>query len=365
MENEKEGFPITAIREVKLLKNLSHANVVNLKEIVTSPAHDGNQNKGSIYMVFEYLDHDLVGLMERPGHTRFPIAQTKCYMLQLVRGIAYIHKSSVLHRDIKGSNLLINNRGELKIGDFGLARTCTIEKGQMLTNRVITLWYRPPELLLGANVYGPEVDMWSVGCLIAELIIGKAILPGRNEADQLDKIFHLCGHPREPIEGAEPSELDWPGVSSLQSFSILKKDPKSKRRLGDYLRSQQSMTDQAIDLICKLLTLDPKKRPTAVQVGTHDWFVAEDPLPAKPEDLPRYEASHEYQAKKRKQEARAAASGGAAGPGAGGGAAGRPQDRAQVHHHHHIHHHDSKRARHGGAQPAQPWSGPPSGPGRR
>jgi len=149
---------------------------VNLKEIVTSRAHTSNQNKGSIYMVFEYMDHDLTGLAERPGLT-FTVPQVKCYMKQLLTGLYYCHRNNVLHRDIKGSNLLIDNQGNLKLADFGLARPYSNENANPLTNKVITLWYRPPELLLGTQTYGPAVDMWSAGCIFAELLYGKPILP--------------------------------------------------------------------------------------------------------------------------------------------------------------------------------------------
>lgn len=188
MENEREGFPITAIREIKILKKLHHENVLKLKEIVTSPGRekdeqghpDGNKYRGGIYMVFDYMDHDLAGLSDRPG-LRFSIPQVKCYMKQLLTGLHYCHVNQVLHRDIKGANLLINNEGILKLADFGLARSFSSDHNGNLTNRVITLWYRPPELLLGATKYGPAVDMWSVGCIFAELLYGKPILNGNNE----------------------------------------------------------------------------------------------------------------------------------------------------------------------------------------
>lgn len=189
MDNEKEGFPITAIREIKILKKLQHDNVIKLKEIVTSQGPEGdeqeklgvdsNKYKGNIYMVFEYMDHDLTGLADRPG-LRFTIPQIKCYMKQLLTGLHYCHINQVLHRDIKGSNLLIDNEGNLKLADFGLARSFSGDHNANLTNRVITLWYRPPELLLGATKYGPAVDMWSVGCIFAELLYGKPILLGKN-----------------------------------------------------------------------------------------------------------------------------------------------------------------------------------------
>ncbi|BBG93563.1 cyclin-dependent kinase C, partial [Prunus dulcis] len=180
-----EIFPITAIREIKILKKLHHENVINLKEIVTSPGpekddQDGNKYKGGIYMVFEYMDHDLTGLADRPG-MRFSVPQIKCYMRQLLTGLHYCHVNQVLHRDIKGSNLLIDNEGNLKLADFGLARSFSNDHNANLTNRVITLWYRPPELLLGATKYGPAVDMWSVGCIFAELLHGKPIFPGKDE----------------------------------------------------------------------------------------------------------------------------------------------------------------------------------------
>jgi cyclin-dependent kinase 12/13 len=188
MDNEREGFPITAIREIKILKKLHHENVIHLKEIVTSPGRDrddqgkpdNNKYKGGIYMVFEYMDHDLTGLADRPG-LRFTVPQIKCYMKQLLTGLHYCHVNQVLHRDIKGSNLLIDNEGNLKLADFGLARSYSHDHTGNLTNRVITLWYRPPELLLGATKYGPAIDMWSVGCIFAELLNGKPILPGKTE----------------------------------------------------------------------------------------------------------------------------------------------------------------------------------------
>ncbi|RDX73795.1 Cyclin-dependent kinase C-1, partial [Mucuna pruriens] len=197
MDNEREGFPITAIREIKILKKLHHENVIKLREIVTSPGSfqdlnvlrkmnrggqaNGRKYKGGIYMVFEYMDHDLTGLADRPG-MRFTVPQIKCYMRQLLTGLHYCHVNQVLHRDIKGSNLLIDNEGNLKLADFGLARSFSNDQNANLTNRVITLWYRPPELLLGTTKYGPAVDMWSVGCIFAELLQGKPIFPGKDES---------------------------------------------------------------------------------------------------------------------------------------------------------------------------------------
>ncbi|GAA0142271.1 non-receptor serine/threonine protein kinase [Lithospermum erythrorhizon] len=298
MDNEKEGFPITAIREIKILKKLQHENVIKLKEIVTSTGPeadeeakpDSNRGKGNIYMVFEYMDHDLTGLSDRPG-LRFTIPQIKCYMKQLITGLHYCHVNQVLHRDIKGSNLLIDNEGNLKLADFGLARSFSNDLNANLTNRVITLWYRPPELLLGATKYGTAVDMWSVGCIFAELLQGKPILPGKNEPEQLNKIFELCG---------SPDEINWPGVSKIQWYSKFKPARQMKRRVREVFRH---FDRHAIDLLDKMLTLDPSQRITAKDALDAEYFWT-DPLPCDPRSLPKYESSHEFQTKKKRQQQR-------------------------------------------------------------
>ncbi|XP_075510372.1 cyclin-dependent kinase C-1-like isoform X1 [Primulina tabacum] len=298
MDNEKEGFPITAIREIKILKKLEHDNVIKLKEIVTSPGRegvgqgnpDGNKYKGSIYMVFEYMDHDLTGLADRPG-LRFSIEQIKCYMKQLLTGLHYCHVNQVLHRDIKGSNLLIDNEGNLKLADFGLARSFSNDHNANLTNRVITLWYRPPELLLGATKYGPSVDMWSVGCIFAELLYGKPILPGKNEPEQLNKIFELCG---------TPDEVNWPGVSKIPWYNKFKPVRQMKRRTRELFRH---FDRHALELLENMLVLDPAKRISAKDALDAEYFWT-DPLPCDPKSLPKYDSSHEFQTKKKRQQQR-------------------------------------------------------------
>ncbi|XP_024963795.1 cyclin-dependent kinase C-2-like isoform X1 [Cynara cardunculus var. scolymus] len=298
MDNEREGFPITAIREIKILKKLHHENVIKLKEIVTSPGPekdeqgrpDGNKYKGGIYMVFEYMDHDLTGLADRPG-MRFSVAQIKCYMRQLLTGLHYCHVNQVLHRDIKGSNLLIDNEGNLKLADFGLARSFSNDHNGNLTNRVITLWYRPPELLLGTTKYGPAVDMWSVGCIFAELLHGKPIFPGKDEPEQLSKIFELCG---------APDEINWPGVSKIPWYNNFKPTRPLKRRLREVFRH---FDRHALELLEKMLTLDPSQRISAKDALDAEYFWI-DPLPCDPKSLPKYESSHEFQTKKKRQQQR-------------------------------------------------------------
>lgn len=302
MDNEKEGFPVTAIREIKILKVLNHKNVVQLKEIVTSKASEYNHGKGSIYMVMEFSDHDLTGLTD--AGTRFTTPQIKCYMKQLLEGLAYCHKNRVLHRDIKGSNLLINNQGQLKLADFGLARPFD-DTGRQLTNRVITLWYRPPELLLGSQLYGPAVDMWSVGCIFAELLLKKPILPGKNEFEQIDKIFKMFG---------TPTEQTWPGLTKLHYYQMVATQCGNQPYPNRFNEQFGMLDKKAQELLAALLAMDPSKRITAKQALDNDYFW-EAPYPSKPEDLPKYAQSHEYTAKKRRQDAaKAGGAGGAAQP---------------------------------------------------
>ncbi|KAF2284417.1 hypothetical protein GH714_021634 [Hevea brasiliensis] len=324
MDNEREGFPITAIREIKILKKLHHENVIKLKEIVTSPGPekdeqgrpDGNKYKGGIYMVFEYMDHDLTGLADRPG-MRFSVPQIKCYMRQLLTGLHYCHVNQVLHRDIKGSNLLIDNEGNLKLADFGLARSFSNDHNANLTNRVITLWYRPPELLLGTTKYGPAVDMWSVGCIFAELLHGKPIFPGKDEPEQLNKIFELCG---------APDEVNWPGVSKIPWYNNFKNKANEETSKGGFQTLMTSVPfallflpllfsaflnslfcvsfdRHALELLERMLTLDPSQRISAKDALDAEYFWT-DPLPCDPKSLPKYESSHEFQTKKKRQQQR-------------------------------------------------------------
>ncbi|KAK9459265.1 kinase-like domain-containing protein [Lipomyces oligophaga] len=293
MHNEKEGFPITAIREIKILKQLDHLNVIPLLEMTIERGvwEKNKKHRGSICMVTPYMDHDLAGLLENSTVT-FTLPQIKCYMVQLLEGIKYLHDNQILHRDIKAANLLIDNQGILKIADFGLARKFEEDPPQPgdrgaqparreYTNCVVTRWYRPPELLLGERKYTSAIDMWGVGCIFGEMYRRKPLLIGNSDMDQLLKIFQLCG---------SPTQETMPGWDLLPDAGGVHFGPIKRVLEIEYT---QKMGSHGTMLFAEMLKLDPLKRITAVNALEHPYFKI-PPLPANPHDLPTYASSHEY-----------------------------------------------------------------------
>ncbi|XP_057817783.2 probable serine/threonine-protein kinase At1g54610 isoform X1 [Cryptomeria japonica] len=270
-------------REIQVLRRLDHPNVVKLEGLVTSGV------SCSLYLVFEYMEHDLAGLAACPG-IKFTEPQVKCYMQQLLWGLDHCHSRGVLHRDIKGSNLLVDNGGILKIADFGLATFFHPDQRQALTSRVVTLWYRPPELLLGATDYGVAVDLWSTGCILAELLSGKPIMPGRTEVEQLHKIFKLCG---------SPSEEYW-RKSKLPHATIFKPQHPYKCCIAEAFKD---FPPSALVLLETLLAIEPADRGRADGALKSEFFTTK-PLPCDPSSLPKYPPSKEFDAKIRAEEAR-------------------------------------------------------------
>jgi len=268
MKNEKEGFPITALREIKILKQLKHPHVLAVKEIVYSEA--GDHDQGSIFLVFEFMEHDLGGLLNRP--VRFSGPEIMCLTKQLLEGLNYIHLNRIMHRDMKAANLLLNNRGILKIADFGLARGCE-KVNSRYTATVCTRWYRPPEILLGERRYTTAIDVWGVGCILAELFVGHPILQGGrrdaktemdNDLDQYLEICKLCG---------TPSIENWPGYAALPASNFAVPKVEYKRNIHKtFTKEKLRGLASAASLIDVLLTLDPQKRPSAGAALDHEFF---------------------------------------------------------------------------------------------
>ncbi|KAG9287445.1 hypothetical protein G9A89_023817 [Geosiphon pyriformis] len=287
LDKEKNGFPITSLREVATLLSAKHPNIVNVREIVVG------ETLTQVFIVMDFVEHDLKSLME-DMHGPFLHSEIKTIMLQLLSAVAMLHDNWIIHRDLKTSNLLLNNRGQIKVADFGLARSYGSPLGKM-TELVVTLWYRAPELLLGVKKYSTAIDIWSVGCIFGELVNKEPLLPGRSEIDQLDKIiikkrsrfldywelrmkgygqgFHYC---------QTPGVLIW--LNSLIEDNKLSLDAGRK----NHLRSRfPYLSENGIDLMSKMLTYDPAKRITAEEALKHPYFI-ERPAPKDPEMFPTW-----------------------------------------------------------------------------
>ncbi|KAF0924489.1 hypothetical protein E2562_010136 [Oryza meyeriana var. granulata] len=269
---EMDGARFMA-REITVLRRIGHhPNVVRLQGIACSRV------SCALYLMFEYLDHDLTGILSAHG-AGFSLSQVKCYMKQLLAGLDHCHSHGILHRDLKGSNLLLNNEGELKIADFGLASTFDPKSKKPMTSQVVTLWYRAPELLLGATSYGVGVDLWSAGCILAELLIGRPIFPGRTEVEQLHRIFKLCGSPPEKY---------WKKLK-LQSASVVRSLQPYKSCIAETFKD---VPPSAVALLEKLLAINPAERGTAVAALNSEFFTTE-PYACDPSSLPKYPPTKE------------------------------------------------------------------------
>ncbi|KAI6183248.1 putative cyclin-dependent kinase 9 [Aphelenchoides bicaudatus] len=283
MENEREGFPITAIREIKMLQRLRSDYITELIEICNTKCSK-TQDKSTFYLVFTYCDFDLAGLLSHPN-LNLKIQDIKCMMKHLLDGLFRIHSVNILHRDMKTANILVTNEGVLRLADFGLSRNMPkSNKPINYTNRVVTLWYRPPELLLGSRRYGPAIDLWGVGCIMAELWTHTPILQGDTEQKQLELIQNMCGGINTAV---------WPSVDQLPLFHKMALNPDKRRVLGDRMTAiieksrplpeNEALREQnikaALQLIDQLLTLDPTQRIEANKALDEDFFFIDPPPP--------------------------------------------------------------------------------------
>ncbi|KAG6911843.1 hypothetical protein DXG01_000090 [Tephrocybe rancida] len=264
LDDEKNGFPITALREVFSLMTCRHENVVGVREVVVG------DTLTQVFVVMDFIEHDLKSLLTIMP-SPFLQSETKTLMLQLLSAVGHCHSNWILHRDLKTSNLLMNNRGRIKVADFGLARRYGDPVGVGgMTQLVVTLWYRAPEILLGATTYSTAIDMWSVGCIFAELLLKEPLFQAKGEIELISMIFKLLG---------PPTHDSWPGYFSLpmaKTLTLPSPQPHQFRQKFQY------MTTAGIDLLMSLLTYDPERRITAEEALQHPYFT-ESPLPKHPD----------------------------------------------------------------------------------
>lgn len=265
--NPEEGAPSTALREISFMRELSHGNIVKLIEVIHTPS--------SLCLVFELLQHDLKYLLDarRAQKKPFSLAQIQSVMYQILNGLAFCHERKILHRDLKPQNLLLSAEGHVKLADFGLARGFGIPVNAF-SSEVVTLWYRPPDILLGSTNYTTPIDIWSVGCIFAELILLYPLFPGKNNQDQVRRIFKVLGTPsiellnyltNSPNSSTGGSIPDW-----ISSFPFYEPIPWEKLF--------PSLPPSGLNLIARMLDYRPAMRISAKEALEHSFF---DDLPFK------------------------------------------------------------------------------------
>lgn len=258
----RDGINRTALREIKLMQELHHDNVLGLLDVFG--------HKSDISLVFDFMITDLEAIIkDQRGIILYP-AHVKSYTLQTLQGLEYLHMNWILHRDLKPNNLLLDQNGVLKIGDFGLAKYFG-SPTRIYTHQVVTRWYRCPELLFGAKMYGVGVDIWAVGCILAELLLRVPFLPGETDLDQMSRIFQALG---------TPTEDTWPGVTSLSEYVTFKTFPGTPLE-----HIFTAAGDDLLELLGKLLAMDPLKRCTSTQALQMAYF-SNRPPPSDPSELP-------------------------------------------------------------------------------
>ncbi|ALC39191.1 Cdk5, partial [Drosophila busckii] len=251
LESDDEGVPSTAIREISLLKELKHPNIVCLVDVL--------MEENRIFLIFEFLSMDLKKYMDSlPPEKHLDSQLVRSYLYQITDAIMFCHRRRVLHRDLKPQNLLIDKNGIIKVADFGLGRSFGIPV-RIYTHEIVTLWYRAPEVLLGSPRYSCPVDIWSIGCIFAEMATRKPLFQGDSEIDQLFRMFRILKTPTEEI---------WPGVTSLPDY----KNTFPCWSTNQLTNQLKNLDDNGVDLIQKMLIYDPVHRITAKDILEHSYF---------------------------------------------------------------------------------------------
>ncbi|XP_028585180.1 cyclin-dependent kinase 1 [Podarcis muralis] len=251
LENDEEGVPSTAIREISLLKELRHPNIVCLQDVLMQDSR--------LYLIFEFLSMDLKKYLDSiPSGQYLDRMLVKSYLYQILQGIVFCHSRRILHRDLKPQNLLIDDNGVIKLADFGLARAFGIPV-RVYTHEVVTLWYRAPEVLLGSARYSTPVDIWSIATIFAEMATKQALFRGDSEIDQLFRIFRALGTPNNDV---------WPEVESLQDY----KNTFPKWKPSSLASLVKNLNEDGLDLLLKMLTYDPAKRISGRVALNHPYF---------------------------------------------------------------------------------------------
>jgi serine/threonine protein kinase len=276
-----DGFPITTLREIQSLRLCAgHPNIVALETVAVS--------RSGVFLVFQYCEHDIGDLIDSyyAEHRKspFPQAAVKTLLRQLLGALEFLHGRNLIHRDVKANNLLYTNKGCLKLADFGLSRPyADHHHGALLTPTVASLWYRPPELLLGATTYTQaSLDIWATGCIFGELLQGCPLANGKDEIDQMDKVVQCLG---------VPTVADWPDLYQLPLLrnNGIQFPPSSRRTLLDTFGY---LSDRGLQLLTTMLQYNPAKRWTAAKALTSAYF-EEGPLPTPCSDMPRFKSLHE------------------------------------------------------------------------
>ena len=260
VRTEKDGVPPGALREIALSKLMNHENIVRLMDVVHSDR--------KLTLVFEYVEQDLSHFMDsRGGALDGPTIQH--LMRQLLLSVEYCHARMVLHRDLKPQNLLISRDKVLKLADFGLGRAFEIPVHKM-THDVVTLWYRPPDVLLGSTTYGTAVDIWSLGCIFAEMAMGRPLFNGQNDADQLLKIFKVLG---KPAQETWPTMAEHPNTANVLASEQFRDDfPPTYEQVFQKYGVIERLGPKGADLLLALLRYEPSHRLTATDALRHPYF---------------------------------------------------------------------------------------------